>query len=71
MSKCNDCGKIAPMLSTFRCNEDSCNAILCEDCKVIHNHVEFPEPTPRSCWDPECSGCWDCSDLSMEEYNHG
>lgn len=70
-SKCQDCGKIVPVLYTFRCNEESCNAILCEDCKNTHNHVEFPEPIARSCFDPECDGCWGCIELSKEEFNHG
>jgi len=71
MSQCNDCKKFAPSLLTFRCNNECCNVILCEDCKNTHNHVEFPEPVARSCFDPECNGCWGCSDLSIEEYSNG
>jgi hypothetical protein len=71
MSKCSYCGKIAHTLDTVRCNDESCNEILCVECKDSHSQCIFPEPLARSCFDPECNGCWGCSDLSIEEYSNG
>jgi hypothetical protein len=58
MSRCSTCKEAFDILDTFRCNNDACNHILCGPCALTHVHAE---PTPRTCFDPECEGCYNCS----------
>lgn len=68
-STCSCCSKVFHAIDTFRCIHEECNVILCGPCIPAHAQFAHSEPTARTCFDPECEGCWDCCDLSEEEYN--
>jgi len=68
MELCSHCKKGNYDLDLVRCIHEECGALLCNSCITSHTE-EHQEPAPRTCFDPECEGCFNCSDLSLEEYN--
>ena len=49
------------------------NKIDCVDLKLStnfsHEDIGLSEPVARSCWDPECEGCFGCCPDVLEEFH--
>lgn len=59
-SRCSMCGNRFDILDTYRCNSESCNAILCAPCSKVHAHVKS-QPGTCACQEgEECGGCYQC-----------